>query len=93
VIGAVRLRLPFRASGRSSHRYSATTAIQRAEDKHRKLAETANEWLSLVREMEHTGQSGEAHYESYHQAYLQARHKEKRAELELFNLRRGLIAE
>jgi hypothetical protein len=42
--------------------------------------------------MERNGESGTAQYESYFQAYLQARQQEKAVDLELFNRRRGLIA-
>jgi hypothetical protein len=40
--------------------------------------------------MEHAGQSGEAKYESYYRAYLQAKQHQKRVDLELFNYRQGL---
>jgi hypothetical protein len=44
-------------------------------------------WLSILRDMEQQGQSGELSYERYYQAYLDARQQEKDVELVLFNLR------
>jgi hypothetical protein len=60
------------------------------EERRRGLAQATQEWLALLREMEHEGQSGDARYEAYFQAYLQAKQQQKRADLELFNLRNGL---
>jgi hypothetical protein len=40
--------------------------------------------------MERAGQTADPRYDAYFQAYLQARQQEKRAELDLFNVRRGL---
>ena len=64
--------------------------LQRLQEKERALARTADQWRTLLRDMEHTGQSGEARYGSYYQAYLKARQQQKEAELELFNVRQKL---
>jgi hypothetical protein len=60
------------------------------EQKQRTLAQATQKWLSLLRDMEHAGQSGEARYEDYFRAYLEAKERQKRIDLELFNLRHGL---
>ncbi len=60
------------------------------EEKRRRLAQATQQWLVLLREMECNGETGDGRYETYYQAYLQARDYEKRADLELFNLRQGL---
>jgi len=62
----------------------------RVEEKRRCLAQATQQWLSLLRELECNGETGDGRYETYYQAYLQARDHEKRADLELFNLRQGL---
>jgi hypothetical protein len=64
--------------------------LRRIEEKQRSLTAATEKWLSLLREMEHAGQSGDAQYEAYYQAYLQAKQQQKRVDLELFNLRNGL---
>jgi hypothetical protein len=64
--------------------------VQRIEERQRALADSTEKWRSLLREMEHAGQSADPRYETYYQAYLQAREKQKQVDLELFNLRRGL---
>ncbi len=64
--------------------------IRRIEERRRSLAAATQEWLALLREMEHEGRSGDAKYEAFYQAYLQAKQQQKRTELELFNLRHGL---
>lgn len=64
--------------------------LRRVEEKRRSAAEATRQWLTLLRELENNGESGRSTYESYYQAYLQAREQEKRVELELFNLRQGL---
>lgn len=69
---------------------STSHEIRRLEDKHRSLAHAAEQWLSILHEMEHAGQSGDARYDTYYQAYLQAREQQKRVDLQLFNLRQGL---
>jgi hypothetical protein len=61
------------------------------EERRRSLSEASEKWYSLLREMERNGESANAQYERYYEAYLEARHVEKRAELELFNLRHGLV--
>jgi len=60
------------------------------EEKRRRLGQATQQWLVLLREMECNGETGDGRYETYYQAYLQARDHEKRADLELFNLRQGL---
>lgn len=60
---------------------------RRIEERRRGLAEATEQWLSLLREMEQDGQTGDAKYEAYYRAYLQAKQQQKRADLELFNLR------
>ncbi len=62
----------------------------RVQEKHRCLAQATQQWLLLLREMERNGETGDVRYETYYKAYLQARDHEKRADLELFNLRQGL---
>lgn len=61
--------------------------VRRIEERRRGLAAATEEWLSLLREMEQAGQTGDAKYEAYYQAYLRAKQQQKRADLELFNLR------
>jgi len=63
---------------------------RRVEEKRRCLALATQQWLSLIRDMECSGETGDARYETYYRAYLQARDHEKRTDLELFNLRQGL---
>jgi hypothetical protein len=41
--------------------------------------------------MERNGESGEARYDLYFQAYLQAKQQQKRVDLELFNLKQGHV--
>lgn len=60
------------------------------EERHRKLTAAADQWLSLLREMEQSGHSGEARYEAYYQAYLRTKQQQKRLDLELFNVRQRL---
>lgn len=67
-----------------------TREVQRIEERHRSLADATQQWLSLLREMEHAGQSGDARYETYYQAYLRAKEQQKQVDLELFNQRHGL---
>lgn len=61
--------------------------LERVEEKRRDMAAATQKWLSLLREMEQAGQTGDAKYEAYYQAYLRAKQQQKRADLELFNLR------
>jgi hypothetical protein len=65
--------------------------LQRMEEKQASLQKATQQWLSLLREMERNGESGEARYDHYFQAYLQAKRQQKRVELELFNLRQGHV--
>lgn len=66
-------------------------ALQRLEEKQRSAARATEHWLSLLREMEHNGESGDSRYESYYTAYLQARDQQKRIDLQVFNVRSGLL--
>lgn len=63
--------------------------VRRIEERRRGLAAATEEWLSLLREMEHAGQTGDAKYEAYYQAYLRSKQQQKRADLDLFNHRSG----
>ena len=56
-------------------------------EKQRALQKATDQWLSLLREMEQQGQSGEAAYERYYRAYLDAKQQQKDVDLQLFNLR------
>jgi hypothetical protein len=76
--------------GRARH-FDSTAEFERLEERRRSLSEASEKWYSLLREMERNGESANAQYERYYGAYLEARHVEKRAELELFNLRHGLV--
>lgn len=78
----------FRRFGRTSQRDAQD--YQRVQDRYATVSAAVNQWLSLLREMEHSGQSSGARYESYFQAYLRAKEDLKRIDLELFNLRQGL---
>lgn len=69
----------------------SATELQRLEEKHRAAVAAAQQWLTLLREMERNGETSEGRYEQYFSAYLQAKQLEKRFDLELFNLRQGLI--
>lgn len=64
--------------------------VRRIEERHRTAQEATQRWLSLLRDMEHAGQSGDARYDSYYQAYLKAKQQQKLIELELFNRRQRL---
>jgi hypothetical protein len=77
-----------RSDGGAANR--TTSNFQRIEERQRTLAKATEEWLSLLQEMEHAGQSSEPRYETYYRAYLQAKQQQKRLDLELFNLRKGL---
>lgn len=63
----------------------------RLAEKQRALSAATEQWLSLLRDMEHEGQSSDPRYETYYRAYLDAKRQEERAGLDLFNLRRGLV--
>lgn len=65
--------------------------FHRLEEKRRSLAAATQQWLSLLRDMERSGESSEPRYETYFRAYVEAKQQEKRAELELFNMRQGLV--
>lgn len=61
--------------------------VRRLEEKRVALRKATDEWLSLLRDMEQQGQSGEAAYERYYAAYLSAKKQQKDVELTLYNLR------
>jgi hypothetical protein len=65
--------------------------LLRLSEKKRTLEEATQQWLALLRDMEHEGQSSDPRYETYYRAYLDAKRQEERAELDLFNIRRGLV--
>jgi hypothetical protein len=64
--------------------------LRRAEERQKTLTEATERWLSLLREMQHAGQTGDARYETYFRAYLEAKQRQKRFDLEIFNMRQGL---
>lgn len=63
---------------------------RRLRERQEALSRATEQWFSLLREMEHNGESGRSEYERYYQAYLQARQAQKDVDLQLFNYRRGL---
>lgn len=65
--------------------------LRRLKEKHESLTHATQEWLTLLRDMEHNGESGGSQYERYYQAYLRARQQQKDIDLRLFNYRRGLL--
>lgn len=65
--------------------------VRRLQDRQEKAQHATEEWLSLLREMEHNGETASTQYERYYQAYLQAKQAQKNVDLELFNRRRGLV--
>ena len=71
-------------------RHEDAGEYQRLEARLRTLAEAREQWLALLRDMERQGETADARYETYYQAYVKARQQEKRVDLELFNLRKGL---
>ena len=75
---------------RSSSAGNEAEQVRRIEAKRRSAAEATRHWITLLRDLENSGESGKSTYESYYRAYLQAREQEKRVELELFNMRQGL---
>ena len=89
--GTVIRRLSQRLRGESPT--SEGRRHRQTEERYESVSRAVDQWLSLLREMEHAGQSGEARYETYYQAYLQAKQQQKRIDLELFNLRQGLSSE
>jgi hypothetical protein len=78
-------RLISRLSGQES--VPLDQEVRRLENKRMALRQASDEWLSLLRDMEQEGQSGEAAYERYYDAYLVAKQHQKDVELKLFNLR------
>jgi hypothetical protein len=78
------------ARDRSSNEAATREQIRKAEEKRKAAAEATRGWVSLLRDMEHNGESSLPRYETYYSAYLQSREQEKRIDLELFNLRQGL---
>ncbi|HZU13625.1 MAG TPA: hypothetical protein VFB58_12365 [Chloroflexota bacterium] len=70
---------------------SSRTAIEhRLYEKHESLSRATEQWVTLLRDMEHNGESGGYQYERYFQAYLQARQAQKDVDLQLFNYRQRL---
>lgn len=65
--------------------------MRRLEERYRALGHATQEWLSLLREMEGNGETADPRYGRYFSAYMEAKQQEKRADLELFNLRKGLV--
>ena len=69
---------------------SSARKYRQTEVRYHHVSQAVEQWLSILKEMEHAGQTGEPRYETYYQAYLQAKQQQKRVDLELFNLRQGL---
>lgn len=65
--------------------------VRRLQERQENAQRATQQWLSLLREMEHNGETASTEYDRYYQAYLQAKQQQKAADLELFNLRHGLI--
>lgn len=65
--------------------------VERLEVRLRTLERVTEDWLSLVREMEASGETGDPRYERYLHAFADARHQQKQVELALFNYHRGLV--
>jgi hypothetical protein len=63
----------------------------RLEERCRVLATATEQWRTILRDMERSGESGDPRYDQYLEAYIDARQQEKRADLELFNLKQGLF--
>ncbi|GEM_PF-3234830 len=61
--------------------------IRRLEEKQQALRRATDQWLSLLREMEEQGESGDAAYDRYYRAYLGAKKQQQNMEMVLFNLR------
>lgn len=80
-------RMSDRLRGRGG---AADLDVRRIEQRSRTASAATQQWLALLREMEDQGQTTDARYETYYQAYLQAKQQQKRADLELFNLRQSL---
>lgn len=76
---------------RNGSKRSLDSESRRLEEKLRGLTNAAEQWMSLLREMERNGESGGGEYERYFQAYIEAKQQEKRVDLELFNVRHGLV--
>jgi vacuolar-type H+-ATPase catalytic subunit A/Vma1 len=81
------MRLPSRRSRRTE---PPAAELRRLAEKLDALAEATQKWVSVLRDMEGRGESGDPSYETYFDAYMQAKRQEKRVELEFFNLRQGL---
>ena len=65
--------------------------VEQLEERREMLTRVAQDWLSLLREMESNGETSDPRYQRYFQAYLDSRAQVNRAELELFNHRQGLV--
>ncbi len=66
--------------------------LRRLEEKKTGLERATQHWVGLLREMEASGESGKPDYERYYRAYLDAKQLEKQADLQLFNVRQGLVS-
>lgn len=79
----------FQRLGLGSRRQSSDddADVRRLERRYRDALEAMNGWTSLLRDLEHEGQTSDARYDRYFQAYLDAQRQLKRAELDLFNVR------
>jgi len=69
------------------HPSADNAELRRLERKHRDAVVAMDNWTTLLRDMEHEGQTSDLRYERYFQAYLDAQRQLKRVELELFNVR------
>lgn len=76
---------------RSSAAQPSASEVRRLEERYRVAQAATAQWQSVLRDMELSGESGDPRYETYFKAYIEARQQEKRFDLELFNLRRGLV--
>ncbi|GAC1445539.1 MAG: hypothetical protein NVSMB52_06950 [Chloroflexota bacterium] len=65
--------------------------LSQLEEKCRTLEAATQQWLSLLRDMEISGESSHPRYETYFRGYVEAKQQEKRANLELFNAQQGLV--
>jgi hypothetical protein len=76
-------------SGRS-RKSQVEADCQRLEERCQVLSAATEQWRTVLRDMERSGESGDARYDQYFHAYIEARQQEKRSHLELFNLKQGL---
>lgn len=78
-----------RVTSRLSRRHQVPVEheVRKLQEKQVALRRATDEWLSLLRDMEQQGQSGEAAYDRYYKAYLGAKQQQKQVDLLLFNVR------